>query len=315
MTAKYDILAVGSYTVDLVFTGMPALPELGKEVYSSGFDMVPGEAYNSVVAMLRLGVKVAWAADFGNDVFSRYALDQARLEGVDPAYFVRHNRALRRITVSASFPADRAFITYYDPDPALPAAMKALALVSARAVYIPGFYYGPFFDAGLRLIRLKKMKLIMDGNSGDEVVLTDPLMLKSVQNVDVLLPNAAEARRMTGKAGLEEAMADLGDLCPLVAVKDGKNGSYAWSDGRLYHAPAIDVTPLDTTGAGDCFNAGFIKAWLGGRPLVECLRWGNVVGGLSTLARGATGRRITLKEVEEHLAKYRSDESQGNHEY
>jgi sugar/nucleoside kinase (ribokinase family) len=299
---KYDILAVGSYTVDLVFTGLPRLPEMGKDVYSSGFDMVPGEAYNAAIAMHRLGVKVAWAADFGNDMFSRFALEQARLEGIDEAFFVEHNRPLRRITVSASFPEDRAFITYYDPDPALPAAMKALALVSARAVYIPGFFYGPLFDTGLKLVRLKKMKIIMDGNSDDKVVLTNPAMRKAVQNVDVLLPNAAEARRMSGKPDLEAAMAVLGKLCPLVVVKNGEDGAYAWSEGKLYHAPAIGVTPLDTTGAGDCFNAGFIKAWLDERPIEECLRWGNIVGGLSTLMRGATGKKITTKDVEGLLA-------------
>jgi sugar/nucleoside kinase (ribokinase family) len=303
MPTKYDILAVGSYTVDLVFTGMPGLPELGREVYSSGFDMVPGEAYNGAIALHRLGVKVAWAADFGNDVFSRFALEQARQEGIGEDYFVIHNRALRRITISASFPEERAFITYYDPDPALPAAMKALALVSARAVYIPGFFYGPLFDAGLRITKLKRMKLLMDGNSVHQEVLTDPAMRKAVQNADMLLPNAAEARRMSGKVDLEAALETLGELCPLVVVKDGKNGSYAIYAGKIYHASAIQVTPLDTTGAGDCFNAGFIKAWLDGRPVPECLQWGNVVGGLSTLARGATGKRITTKDIEDYLAK------------
>jgi sugar/nucleoside kinase (ribokinase family) len=303
MDPKYDVLAVGSYTADLVFTGLPGFPEMGNEVYSSGFDMVPGEAYNSVIAMHRLGLRVAWAADFGNDVFSRFALEEARLEGIDQAFFVKHNRPLRRITISASFPEERAFITYYDPDPALPAAMKALALASARIAYIPGFYNGSLFDAGLRLIRLKKMKLVMDGNSGDELVFTDPAVRKTLQNVDVLLPNSAEARRMSGKPDLEQALASLGELCPLVVVKDGKNGAYACSGGKIIHEPAIPVTPLDTTGAGDCFNAGFIKAWLDQRPINECLRWGNVVGGLSTLKRGATGMRITTKEVEEHLSK------------
>jgi sugar/nucleoside kinase (ribokinase family) len=63
------------------------------------------------------------------------------------------------------------------------------------------------------------------------------------------------------------------------------------------------VVLVDTTGAGDCFNAGFIKAWLDQRPLEECLKWGNIVGGLSTLALGGTGQVTTVKEVEEWLAK------------
>lgn len=306
MTPKYDILAVGSYTVDLVFTGMPGLPEIGKEVYSSGFDMVPGEAYNSAVAMHRLGIKVGWAADFGNDLFSRYALNQARAEGIDDSLFIYHNRPLRRLTVSASFPEDRAFITYYDPDPGLPAAMKALATVSARAVYIPGFYSGSLFDAGNALIRLKRMKLVMDGNSGEEVSLKTASTRKTVQSVDILLPNAWEARNMTGEQDLEAAIRCLGKLCPLVVVKDGARGAYACQEDQLLHAPAVPVEALDTTGAGDCFNAGFIKAWLDGKPLIECLQWGNIVGGLSTLARGATGKVIRQQDVEEYLANRRN---------
>jgi ribokinase len=67
----------------------------------------------------------------------------------------------------------------------------------------------------------------------------------------------------------------------------------------VFHEPALAVAPLDTTGAGDCFNAGFITAWLEGRSLRECLRWGNVVGGLSTEGLGGTGRPVRREEVEE----------------
>ncbi len=307
MPPNYDILAVGNYTVDLIFTGLPGLPVMGKEVVSSGFDMLPGEAYNSVVAMHRLGIKVGWAADFGNDSFSRFALNHARAEGLDERLFVHHNRSLRRISVSASFPEDRAFITYYDPDPGLPAAMKALATVSARAVYIPGFYSGGLFRAGNALIRLKHMKLVMDGNFGnDEVTLGKSTVRQAVQDVDILLPNAREARQITGEPDLKKALQILAAYCPLVVVKDGAQGAYACQGGEILHSPAIPVKPVDTTGAGDCFNAGFLKAWLDGKPLEECLRWGNIVGGLSTLARGATGRVIKQHDVEEWIEQARA---------
>jgi sugar/nucleoside kinase (ribokinase family) len=106
---------------------------------------------------------------------------------------------------------------------------------------------------------------------------------------------------MTGKADLGEAMAALAVLCPLVIVKDGANGSYACTGGQTLHAPGISVATVDTTGAGDCFSAGFLKAWFDDRPLAECLRWGNVVGGLSTTALGGTGRRVTTADVERLL--------------
>jgi sugar/nucleoside kinase (ribokinase family) len=297
MGRRFDILAVGDYCLDLIFSGLPRVPRLGEEVVGTAFTMTAGGAFNAVVAMHRLGLKVGWAADFGDDDFSRFALERARAEGLDDTLFVYHRRPLRRVTVAASFPEDRAFITHYDPDPTLPAGMKALAQVSARALYVPGFYSGALFTAGLGLIRLKKMKLIMDGNSSDEIRLADPAVRETVASVDLFMPNAAEARRMTGESDLLAAIGALAALCPLVVVKDGPGGAYASAGGRVLHASPIPVTPVETTGAGDCFNAGFIRPWLDGRPLAECLQWGNVVGGLSTQAPGGTEKVVTEHDI------------------
>ncbi len=299
--AKYDVLVFGDYFLDLIFTGLAQLPALGKEVFSTGFDMLPGGAYNAAAAMHRLDLRVGWAADFGDDDFSRFVLARAAEEGLDDALFVRLRGPLRRITVSASYPGDRAFITYVDPDPAVPAAMRALATASARAVYLAGIAHGKLFDAGLVLARSKRMKVIMDGNSDDDVTLRVASVYKAIASVDLFIPNADEARRLTGEADLPKAIHALAELGPLVAIKDGAQGAYACVDGQVTSAPAIPVTPLDTTGAGDCFNAGFVKAWLADRPLAECLRWGNVVGGLSTTMRGGTGRVITTADVEQYL--------------
>jgi sugar/nucleoside kinase (ribokinase family) len=298
---RYDVIVVGGYFVDLIFNGLPQFPELGKEIVGSGFEMLPGGAYNAAIAMHRLGLKVGWAADFGDDDFSRFALERARAEGLDDAFFVHHRRPLRRITAALSYPKDRAFISYVDPEPSRPAALKALVAATARALFVSGLYYGNLYTAGHALVRAKRMKVFMDGNTGDEVTLAHPAVRRSLQSVEAFLPNAAEARRMTGKADLCEAMIALAGLCPLVVVKDGANGSYARSGGHTVHVPGIPVTPVDTTGAGDCFSAGFLKAWFDDRPLSECLRWGNIVGGLSTTALGGTGCSVTTVEVEQLL--------------
>jgi sugar/nucleoside kinase (ribokinase family) len=299
----YDVLAVGDYYLDLIFSGLPCFPELGKEIVGTGFAMLPGGGYNAAVAMHRLGLRVGWAADFGNDEFSRIAIDRARAEGMDPGLFVRHDRPLRRITVAASYPQDRAFISYRDPDPRVPAALRGLAKASARAVYVPGFYCGPLFGAGLALVRARRMSLFMDGNAQEEVDVRDRAARAALRAVDVFLPNAREARAMTGRADLEDAMRTLGEFCRVVVVKDGAAGAHAFqqNERHILHAAAIQVTPAETTGAGDCFNAGFIRAWLDDKPLAECLRWGNIVGGLSTLAAGGSGRRVTLADVEAWL--------------
>jgi len=301
MSNSFDVLIAGSYSLDLIFTGLPGLPQLGEDMLATGLERIPGEAYNSAVAMHRLGLSVGWAGDFGNDDFSRFALERARSEGLDESLFIHHNRPMRRISIAASFPEDRAFITYYDPDPRLPAVIKALTTASARVLYIPGFYYGPFMDIGLRLARARRMKIVMDGNSGSDVTLKNSSVRKAVRSVDVLLPNSREARNLTGEDDLTKAIKTLGELCPLVVVKDGGRGAYACQANEILHAEAIAITPIETTGAGDCFNAGFLKAWLDSLPVQECLRWGNIVGGLSTLAPGGTGKPVSVEEVKKWL--------------
>ncbi len=163
MSRSYDVIVVGDYCLDLIFTGMPKFPELGIEVIGSGFEMVPGGTYNPAICMHRLGLKVGWAGDFGNDDFSRMILERAKIEGMDSSLFIHHARPMRRITVVASYPEDRAFLAYYDADPAIAAGVKALASASARAVYIPGVYYGTPFDAGLVLIRRQASNPFMPG--------------------------------------------------------------------------------------------------------------------------------------------------------
>lgn len=300
---QYDVLVAGDYTIDLIFTGLPALPRPGEDSFASGFDTLPGEAYTPAVAMHRLGLSVGWAGDFGNDAYSRLALQFAQEEGLDQSLFEHHDRPYRRVSVAAVLPQDRAFITFYDPDPKIPAILKALPRANAAVFYLPGLYNGPWLDAGLRLVRAKKMKLVMDGNSGSDVSLANPAISRAIRCTDVFLPNAREARTLTGQEDLSQAALVLGELCPLVVIKNGADGALACQDGRIVTSPALPVAPLDTTGAGDCFNAGFLKAWLDGLSLMECLRWGNVVGGLSTLARGGTGQVTRATDVHSYLKK------------
>lgn len=306
MSYNFDVIVVGSYTVDLIFSGLSEFPQLGKDVIGTNFMMTPGEAYISAVCMHRLGINVGWAADFGNDDFSQFALQHAREEGLDERLFVFHEHPYRRISVAASYPQDRAFITFYDPDPQVPAALPALTKAAARVLFIPGLYTGPFLSVGKRLLKAKKMKLVMDGNSSNGEIYgkshESMAVKKAIKGVDIFLPNALEARRLTGEQDLYDAIRRLGELCPLVVIKDGVNGSLAYTNNEVQKMPAIQVEPIDTTGAGDNFNAGFIVAWLDGKPIDTCLKWGNVVGGLSTTVSGGTVRKISCDDVNRYLS-------------
>lgn len=307
MSLTFDVIVVGSYSVDLIFSGMKEFPQLGKDVVSTGFKMIPGEAFISAVSMHRLGIKVGWAADFGNDDFSRFALKYARDEGLDESLFVIHDRPYRRISAAASYPHERAFLTYYDPDPQIPAVISALVKSQAKVLFIPGLYSGSFLDTGIKLIRLKKMIMVMDGNSSSGDILgktkLSAVIRKALKYTDIFLPNAQEAKRLTGEMDLDLAIQRLGKYCPLVVIKDGSNGSFAYTNNTLIRVPGIPVDPIDTTGAGDNFNAGFLRAWLDGQSLEMCLKWGNITGGLSITEMGGTSRKITVEEVKETLSR------------
>jgi sugar/nucleoside kinase (ribokinase family) len=302
MGFNYDVIVVGDYSIDLIFTGMPGLPELGKDTLASDFDMIPGEAYTTAVVLHRLGIKVGWAANFGNDIFSQTAINRSAMEGLDQSLFIIHKKPYRRLSAAASFDQDRAFMSYYDPEPDAPAAMKAIAMASAKILFVPGLYYGSLFDIAINLIKIKGMKIVMDGNTAEtDVSMNYPKIKKVLKSLDVFIPNAREVKLLTGQENLEKGISELAKLCKTLVVKDGAAGSYGCVDGKIIHQPGIVVKPVDTTGAGDCFDAGFLRAWLTGLPLQVCLQWGNICGALSTLGRGGTGFFIGEKEVQSYL--------------
>lgn len=114
---------------------------------------------------------------------------------------------------------------------------------------------------------------------------------------DYLLPNAQEARALSGAAELERAAAALACQGPTVVVKDGADGALAHDGTALLRTPAVPVTPLDTVGAGDSFDAGFVAGMLAGLPLEDALALAAACGALSTRAHGGTGAQPTWDEA------------------
>jgi sugar/nucleoside kinase (ribokinase family) len=291
--------------LDLIFAGLPKLPELGVEIVASDFAMTPGGAYISAVTMHRLGLRVAWAADFGSDEFSQMVLSHARQEGLDQSFFVIHDRPLRYVTTAISYPHERAFIAYYDPAPQHSAGFRAITSTSASVemVYLCGLYHGPAFKAGQTLIKAKNMKLAMDGNSPDLVTFQNPEVQEVISSLDIFMPNVQEVQRLTGEVDINTGISKLTALCPLVVLKQGPLGATAYSQGKSIHSPSIPVHPVDTTGAGDCFNAAFLKAMFMGLSLEECLAWGNVAGGLSTESLGGASRMICEEDIRKLISQ------------
>src|SRR5262249_41485251 len=106
--------------------------------------------------------------------------------------------------------------------------------------------------------------------------------------VDVLLPNESEACRLARCDDPRQALSSLAEKVPLVVMKPGEKGAVASQGGKLFSEPAPRTEPVDTIGAGDSFDAGFLHQYIRGAPLETCLRFGNLVGALSTTRQGGT---------------------------
>jgi sugar/nucleoside kinase (ribokinase family) len=132
--------------------------------------------------------------------------------------------------------------------------------------------------------------------------LTDPNSLDLLSSSDLFFPNEREAELMTRQSEPEAMLDWMADhRIPRVALKLGSRGAMLLWEGDLYRCPAFRVKPVDTTGAGDCFNAGFIYAWLHGQQPEECLRTATICGALSTRGLGGIATFPSKLELEEAL--------------
>ena len=300
MSHDYDVLLLGGYFCDLIFTGLPEMPQLGAEVYGSAFDMVPGAAYTTALALRRLELRAGWACDFGDDFFSQFVLDSARRAGMDSSLFRMHAGPVRRVTAALSFPHERAFVSFAD-ELASASPIPLILRHRPRVVLISGLWYGPQHAEVCAAAHTVGALVYMDCQCSVATLAT-PGLADSLRCVDIFAPNASEALQLTGAATVETALVQLSTLTPLVIVKCGAAGVIAQTGADIARAPGISVDVFDTTGAGDCFNAGFLYGHLRGLPLETSLRCGNICGGLSTTARGGAAAP-SAAQVEEWLRR------------
>ena len=123
-------------------------------------------------------------------------------------------------------------------------------------------------------------------------------LLDVLRHVDVFLPNETEVRRITRCDDVMDGLRSIENGHTLVVAKLGADGCASIWKGRCYRADAFPVEVVDTTGAGDSFDAGFLHAWLRGRPPADCMRFAAACGALSTRGLGGTVAQPTEQEAE-----------------
>jgi sugar/nucleoside kinase (ribokinase family) len=301
------VLVVGEINVDLILQGAHAFPTPGKEVLVDDVVLTLGSA-SAICAMglARLGTPVAFLGKVGTDPWGEFCLDFMRAAAIDVSHVVGDAKVKTGVTVSVTSPRDRALISYLGAIRALRAEdVPARAFQGFDHLHVSSYYLQEGLRPGVRglFARAHAAGLTTSLDPGfDPSERWEQDLVATLAEADLFLPNEVELTSIARRADVADALRQLENGHTRVVVKLGAQGCMTLEGGRPLAVPAFPVDPVDTTGAGDSFDAGFLHAWLRGMPLLDSLRWGAACGSLSTRGLGGTGRQADVAEVERLIA-------------
>jgi ribokinase len=314
--AAARVLVVGDANPDLVLRG-DVIPRFGQaEQLLDAADLVIGGSAAIVAhGLARLGRPVSLLAAVGADVFGATQRDLLSAAGVDTGPLAERATEPTGITVVLSRGDDRAILTLPGAIPTLTAAEVSAAIAAVpdlRHVHVASLYLHPglieTLTPVLADVRAAGRTVSLDTN--DDPAGTWRGIDDLLPQVDVLLPNGREAVALAG------AGADAGDAIdaarklaaggPLVVVKLGADGAVAVGrDGTLARTGGVPAQVVDTTGAGDTFDAAFLDAWLADTELAVCLARGVHAGARAVAAAGGTAGQPTASELDASITTER----------
>jgi sugar/nucleoside kinase (ribokinase family) len=311
-----DIVVVGDINPDIIVADpdpVPIFDEVERVVDSIRMTVGSSSAIFACGAA-RLGLRVAFAGVVGDDALGRFMLDAMAERGIDVSACAVDPHRPTGATVILTSPSQRAMLTAMGAIGALDVDAVPSSLIGrARHLHIGAFYLQDRSRARLpgffATARERGLTTSFDTN-WDPTERWDGGVVETLRASDVFFPNAVEARRIARIDDVDEAAAALAtmgaeartDGGPVVAVKLGAAGALAvTAGGPIVRVPALPVDPVDTTGAGDSFDAGFLRAWLDGGDLRESLELGVACGALSTGRLGGVDGQPTLAEAQAAL--------------
>jgi sugar/nucleoside kinase (ribokinase family) len=297
----FDILVAGEINPDLILSGN-VIPEFGQveKLVDSATFTVGSSSVIFACGAARLGLEVGFIGVCGEDVFGTYMLDEMDKRGVDISNVIILPDGQTGLSVILESGNDRAILTH----PGLIAALTAEdvgddLLRSARHLHVASYFLQSALQPGLPELFTRahtfRLTISLDTNwdpSCDWRGFDELLHL-----TDIFLPNENEALALSGVPTVEAALPILGQKSQVVAVKCGGRGALAHQGNKTESAPALPVEVVDTVGAGDTFDAGFLYGWLNGWSLKKTLALAAACGSLSTRSAGGVSAQPTLQEA------------------
>ena len=300
------VLVAGELNPDLILLNAEDFPSPGREVVVTDSQLVLGSSSAiCAVQLARLGHNVTFAAKVGADLWGDFSIAALRREGIDVS-LVHQSAAFKTgLTVSITTPSDRALVTH-------PGAMGALQAEDVHHHIASGFQHlhasSYFLQHGLRtglkdlfkFARAHGVSTSLDTGYDPAEAWSEEL-LDVLEEVDVFLPNEVEIQAITRCTNVLEALRKLDNGRTLTVAKLGAEGCMTLEGGVPVLVPSIPIQVVDTTGAGDSFNAGFLHGWWKQLPLRECMVLATVCGALATRGSGGTSTQGTEEEIETYV--------------
>jgi sugar/nucleoside kinase (ribokinase family) len=288
-----DIAIAGETNLDLILYGLPLEMPTERELLGSGFTLTLGGS-SSILAhnLSLLGARVGFTSQVGSDEMGEIAIARLSEAGIDISHIARKTLTGTGVTILLPHGSRRHILTY----PGVMAEMTTADLdlpylTSARHFHLSSLFLQTALHPGLPELfdHLKQAGLTLsldtnDDPSGNWAGVLQPLLDK----IDLLLPNEDEIKKIAGKSTLEEALDALAPRIPLIVVKCGARGALVQQGSQRDWVPPVLVDPIDTIGAGDSFNAGFLRGYLNGDDPLRAAAFANLTGALSTLRSGGT---------------------------
>lgn len=300
---KWDVYVYGDVNIDIVIPGVEKFPEPGQEDEVSVMEtFVGGGAALFTLGVGKLGLHPVFQGEVGDDCYGELIRNKFRESHVDDSLLVISKELKTGISLSFTNEKDRSFLTYRGTNEKISIVNVDVEKVKEAAhIHVTGYAGSINHNEYLEL--LKKIKAETQATVSfdvgwDSIGEWKPEIRDLFPYIDVLFMNETEAEHYGRKESAEEAAREFARTAGMAVIKMGKKGSIAVKDGRLYQAAPYIVEVVDTTGAGDSFNAGFVYGFLRGKSMEECLKCGNGCGALSVTALGGNTGFPTEEKLE-----------------
>lgn len=275
---KTDCFIAGEANIDLLIQSAAVL-EPGTEKLAQNFQVaLGGSSAITAFNLSSLGAKVSFVGVVGADTFGAFVKERLAASGVDLTYLRQSQREKTGITVWFDRSGERAGVTYLGTIPLLrPSDIPIDHFKRARHFHVGHYFLLKNLHAKAAAVFAEAKRLglttSLDCNYDPEEK-WDSKIREVLPYVDIFFPNDQEASRLTGCKHAEDAAKELGKMSRTVAVKLGAQGVLVFHEDEVLRIPARKVRAVDTTGAGDSFNAGFLARFLRGASIRECARAG-----------------------------------------